>query len=131
MNFPVTAVYALALIPIFFVLWIRVASQRVAANVSIGDAGNAILHENIRQHGNFIEWVPLVLILMIIAEGNGADALYLHISGVLLVVGRLAHPFGLKAEKAIHPMRIIGNSTNLLATLNLMICLIMTSFFNG
>ncbi len=33
----------------------------------------------------------------------------------LLVIGRLAHPFGLKADNAGHPLRYVGNGTNMLA----------------
>lgn len=60
-------------------------------------------------------------------ESLGADAIYVHITGALLVLGRLAHPFGLKAEKATHVLRIIGNSANILATLNVMVCLAVRS----
>ncbi|MCS6759577.1 MAG: MAPEG family protein [Candidatus Devosia euplotis] len=59
--------------------------------------------QKIRQHGNFIEWVPLTLVLMILAEAQGIDALWLHAAGVLLLIGRLAHPFGLKIDNAAHP----------------------------
>ena len=51
----------------------------------------------------------------------------MHITGALLVLGRLAHPFGLKAEKATHVLRIVGNSANILATLNVMVCLAVRS----
>jgi hypothetical protein len=64
-----------------------------------------------------------MLILMILAEGMGAPAMYLHISGGLLLIGRIAHPFGLKADNAGHPLRYAGNGTNILASLNTMICL--------
>ena len=64
-----------------------------------------------------------MLILMILAEGMGAPALYLHISGGLLVIGRIAHPFGLKVENAGHPLRYVGNGTNILAALNAMVCI--------
>ena len=109
--------------------WFQIALARTrgALKVSIGHADNTQLHERVRCHGNFVEWVPMVLILMIIAESLGADAIYVHITGALLVLGRLAHPFGLKAEKATHVLRIVGNSANILATLNVMICLAVRS----
>lgn len=94
MLFQVTALYALPLAILFLVLWFRVTTTRSNLKVSIGDAGDTGLHEKIRQHGNFVEWVPIVLILMIIAEGNKADAIWLHVSGALLLIGRLVHPFG-------------------------------------
>lgn len=123
MSFAVTPLYALPLAAIFLVLWFRVSSMRGALNLSFGDNGNILLLQRIRQHGNFVEWVSMVLILMILAEGMGAPALYLHISGALLLIGRIAHPFGLKPDTAAHPLRYLGNGSNILATVNLMVCL--------
>lgn len=123
MTFAVTPLYALPLAVIFLILWFRVSSVRGALNLSFGDGGNVLLLQRIRQHGNFVEWTCFVLILMILAEGMGAPALYLHISGALLLIGRIAHPFGLKTDTAAHPLRYVGNGTNILATLNLMVCL--------
>ena len=124
MTFSVTPLYALPLALIFLILWVRISAIRAKEKISFGDGGNVELLRRVRQHGNFVEWTPFVLILMILAEGMGAPALYLHISGALLLIGRIAHPFGLGAiDNAAHPMRYLGNSTNILATLNLMVCL--------
>jgi uncharacterized protein len=124
MIFTVTPLYALPLALIYLVLWVRISAIRAGTKISFGDGGNVELLRRIRQHGNFVEWTSFVLILMILAEGMGAPALYLHIGGALLLIGRIAHPFGLQAvDNAAHPMRYIGNSTNILATLNLMICI--------
>jgi uncharacterized membrane protein YecN with MAPEG domain len=127
MTFQTTAQYALPLALLGLVLWFRVTMMRANLKVSIGDADNLDLHERIRQHGNFIEWVPMVLLLMVIAEGNGAGALWLHISGALLLAGRVIHPFGLKHGNSAHPLRIVGNTASLIATLNVMVCLFVTS----
>ncbi len=123
MMFVVTPMYALALAVIFLILWFRVTSMRGALGLSFGDGGNEVLLQRVRQHGNFIEWTTFVLILMILAEGMGAPAIYLHISGALLLIGRIAHPFGLKIGNAAHPLRYVGNGTNILSTLNIMVCL--------
>ncbi len=123
MTFAVTPLYALPLALILLILWMRVSSVRSATGISFGDGGNQMLLQRVRQHGNFIEWVPFVLILMMLAEGMGAPAMYLHISGVLLVIGRIAHPFGLVPGNAGHPLRYVGNGTNILAMLNACVCL--------
>lgn len=123
MTFTVTPLYALPLAVIYLILWFRVSGMRGALNLSFGDGGNPALLQRIRQHGNFVEWTCFVLILMILAEGMGAAAIYLHISGALLLIGRIAHPFGLKADTAAHPLRYVGNGTNLLALLTIMVCL--------
>ena len=121
--FEVTPIYALAVGIIYLILWIRVTAFRASKNVSIGDGADRELLLRIRQHGNCAEWSSFILILMILAEGMGAPAIYLHISGALRVIGRMAHPFGLKADTASHPLRYVGNGTNILAALNALICL--------
>lgn len=123
MTFVVTPLYALPLAALFLILWFRVTTMRAALKQSFGDGGNILLLQRVRQHGNFVEWTCFVLILMILAEGMGAPAVYLHVSGALLLIGRIAHPFGLKIDNAGHPMRYVGNSTNILATLNAMVCI--------
>ncbi|MCZ4270099.1 MAPEG family protein [Tritonibacter mobilis] len=123
MVFSVTPIYALTVAVIWLTLWFRVTALRNAMGQSIGDGSDPQLLLRIRQHGNCADWAAFVLILMILAEGMGAPALYLHISGGLLVIGRIAHPFGLKVENAGHPLRYVGNGTNILAALNAMACL--------
>lgn len=123
MVFSVTPIYALTVAVIWLTLWFRVTALHSAMGQSIGDGSDPQLLLRIRQHGNCADWAAFVLILMILAEGMGAPALYLHISGGLLVIGRIAHPFGLKVENAGHPLRYVGNGTNILAALNAMACL--------
>lgn len=123
MVFSVTPLYALPIAAIYLILWFRVTSLRAKDGVSIGDANNPALLQRIRQHGNCYEWAMFVLILMILAEGMNAPDIYLHVSGALLLIGRIAHPFGLKIDNAGHPLRYVGNGTNILAALNAMICL--------
>lgn len=122
MTFETTALYAVPLGAIYLGLWMDIARTRGAMKVSIGDAGDTTLLLRIRRHGNFVEWVPMVLIMMMLGEGLGAPALYLHVSGALLLLGRLVHPFWLKADNAAHLLRYLGNSSNILALLNAMVC---------
>ena len=123
LEFTITPLYALPAAAIYLVLWFRVSAVRSATGVSFGDGGNPALLHRMRQHGNCAEWTTIILILMILAEGMGTPALWLHISGALLLVGRVAHPFGLVPDNAGHPLRYVGNGTNILATLNAMVCL--------
>lgn len=115
MTFPTTSLYALPLILIFLILFFRVSARRTDLKASIGDAGDTVLHERIRQHGNFIEWVPFGLILLALAEASGSNSIALHCAGGLLVLGRILHPLGLTAGNPAHPLRIAGNSLNLLS----------------
>jgi uncharacterized protein len=122
-TFPITALYALPLAVIFLILFMSVSMARSKLNQSIGDGGHVDLHERIRKHGNFVEWVPMVMILMALAEANGTGAIWLHVAGALLTLGRVLHPFGLKANVATHPLRIAGNMGGILATVILVIML--------
>jgi uncharacterized membrane protein YecN with MAPEG domain len=49
------------------------------------------LYRAVRAHGNLIEYAPLFLILMLIAELNGLSSFYLHISGSIFTAGRFMH----------------------------------------
>ncbi len=128
MIFTVTPLYALPLAAIYLILWFRVSAVRGATGISFGDGGNAELLQRVRQHGNFAEWTSIILILMILAEGMQAPAIYLHVSGALLLIGRIAHPFGLLPNNAAHPLRYVGNGTNILSLLNVMVCLAANIF---
>lgn len=123
MIFSITPLYALPVAALYLVLWFRVSSVRAATGISFGDGGNTVLLQRIRQHGNCAEWISFVLILMMLAEGMGTPAVWLHISGGLLLLGRMAHPFGLTIGNAGHPLRYVGNGTNILAALNAMVCI--------
>jgi uncharacterized protein len=125
-NFPVTSLYAIPLAVIYFILLMQVIMARSSLAVSIGDAGNQDLHERIRRHGNFVEWVPFILILLLLAEARGTGAIWLHAAGALLTIGRILHPFGLKAAVPTHPLRIAGNSGAMLATIILTVCLALS-----
>jgi uncharacterized membrane protein YecN with MAPEG domain len=51
-----------------------------------------ILERNVRAHGNFIEYVPLFLILLMLSEGNGSlDDYWLKIFTIIFGVGRFNH----------------------------------------
>lgn len=124
MLLPITTTFALPLIAIWAALWMGVSSARGPLNTSIGDGGNLTLLLKIRRHGNFIEWVPFTMILMVLAEAQGTGATWLYAAGGLLLLGRCAHPFGLKIDNAGHPLRYLGNGPNFIAVLILFVALL-------
>jgi uncharacterized protein len=48
----------------YFFLTMRVARRRGQMRIPLGSGGDAELERRIRAHGNFIEYVPLALILL-------------------------------------------------------------------
>ena len=109
MHAPITALYAGLLGLLMLILAFRVVAVRRATSIGLGDGGNALLFSRIRIHGNAAEYVPLALVLMLLLEINGASAGWLHVLGIALVIGRLAHAQGLTLSSGVSPGRLIGN----------------------
>jgi uncharacterized membrane protein YecN with MAPEG domain len=104
----ITPIYA-ALFALFYIfLSLRVAAMRRATRVSLGDGGNAELTRRTRVHGNFIEYVPLTLILMALAEMQGQPGWIVHLIGGSLALGRLAHAYAISLEPQILKLRVLG-----------------------
>lgn len=76
MGFETTAIYALPLGVMYLGLWMDISRTRAALKVSIGDGGDKTLLLRVRRHGNFIDWVSIIMIMMILAESLGAPAVY-------------------------------------------------------
>jgi uncharacterized membrane protein YecN with MAPEG domain len=49
----------------------------------------------IRAHGNFTEYVPFALFLMLLIELNGAPRMFMHAIGLTLLAGRFLHAYGI------------------------------------
>ena len=109
MHAPITAFYAGLLGILMLILAFRVVAVRRATSIGLGDGGDALLFSRIRIHGNATEYVPLALFLMLILELNGGSARWLHVLGVALLVGRLAHAQGLSQSTGTSAGRFIGN----------------------
>jgi len=109
MHAPITALYAGLLGVLVLILAFRVVAVRRTTAIGLGDGGNALLLSRIRIHANAAEYVPLALVLMLILELNGASPRLLHVLGIALVVGRLAHAQGLSQSAGTSAGRLVGN----------------------
>lgn len=94
----VTALYTGLLALVLLVLSIRVISVRRRLRIGIGDEGNEELARRIRAHGNFTEYVPIALLLILAGELAAAPDWMLHALGATLVVGRVVHAWSLPAH---------------------------------
>jgi uncharacterized membrane protein YecN with MAPEG domain len=98
MVFPVvTAAAAAVLGLIFAALSAWVMAGRLSMGVLHGDGGKQVLNRRARAHGNFIEYVPLILLLAALLESGGSSRTLIEVLLVVLVVARLMHPFGMLA----------------------------------
>jgi uncharacterized protein len=107
MLLAVTPIYAAILAVIYLALSTRVIMGRDANQLAFGEGGLADMTGRVRAHGNFAEYVPFALLLMLVAEIGGTSALWLHLMGLLLVIGRLAHAYALTGGGAL-AFRIAG-----------------------
>ncbi len=117
MTFEVTGLYAVVLGLMMIVLQILAIAARAKHEVLFGDAGQMRIILPIRRHGNFVEHVPMALILMVLAEAQRLPEPWLHGAGLLLVASRAIHPFGLAETKEAVPLRVAGTVGTWIATL--------------
>ena len=111
-HFPIiTSLYASLLALFFILLSLRVIALRgnplFAVLKRAGDDKRS-LERAIRGHGNFAEYTPIMLVLMLIAEQSDASAILLHIRVTMFLVGRLAHGFCFGFLAHSMPVRIGG-----------------------
>jgi uncharacterized protein len=105
---PITSLYAAITAVLVIGLMLNVSMHRARTGISINHGEDQRLALAIRQHGNAVENAALALLLLLLCEAQAMPALWLHILGVLFVVSRLAHVFGLHAVKPLTPLRLFG-----------------------
>lgn len=95
MLLPATAIYGSlnALLNIF--LASRVSGHRVQHKIAVGTGDNKALEIAARVHGNNAEFVPLAILLLLIAELMQLNSVVLHSVGGSLFVARLLHAYGM------------------------------------
>ncbi len=113
----ISALYAALLGVVFIGFSAYVSSVRAKTGVSTGHEGNVDMVVAMRRHGNMAEYLPVVLLLMLFAELMGTDAKYLHAAGLIMILGRFVHPFGISADGGNFAARIGGQSATYLAML--------------
>jgi uncharacterized membrane protein YecN with MAPEG domain len=124
----ITTPYAAALGLLSILLSLRVVLGRGRHEVSLGDGGYDDLIVAQRAHGNFVEYVPLALLLIALNEFSGQPAWVIHALGAGLLVSRVLHPLGLATSFSIRPARAGGYALTLVVTLVASVLLLWTSF---
>jgi len=108
MSFVITSFYAAVLALMFVGLAALVIRQRFKLRVGLGDDNQPELLKAIRIHGNFAEYVPLLLVLLALLEAQGAALWQLHLVGGLTLAGRLLHLSGLLKSSGTSLPRLFG-----------------------
>ena len=103
-----TAPYFTALGLIAVMNSIRIVRLRRRHKISLGDGGNVLLLHATRAFGNFMEYAPFGLVLLVGLEFVQAPILFLHVCGGTLLIGRIAHSSAFMKEKISMNARIAG-----------------------
>jgi uncharacterized protein len=101
-------------------LWLgaRVSQLRIRDKISIGDGGNPAVAARMRAHANFAEYAPLFLILLGLVELARGSETWLWAVGILFILGRLMHPFGMD-RPAPNVLRMGGTTITFLSLVGL------------
>jgi uncharacterized membrane protein YecN with MAPEG domain len=106
----ITPIYAGLLALLLVWLSVNVIRQRLKARISVGDGGDKDLVKTMRAQANCAEYAPMGLILLGLAELQGAPGWALHMLGLTLLVGRLMHAYGFSRTPQIVSLRKTGMS---------------------
>ncbi len=95
-SIEITLLYSCLLAIFLIILSMRVIHLRGSPFTGfLRKKGEAVSQETlnraVRGHGNLIEYAPLFLILMLVAELNHLSSAWLHFAGAAFLVGRFMH----------------------------------------
>lgn len=110
LNTPVSAaaLYVALFILGNIILQVRVIRQRTAKRIGVGHGNDRDLEQAMRVHGNYAENVPFGLAALVLLALGGASVWPVHLVGVLLVAGRIAHAVGLGGSIGTSAGRVGG-----------------------
>jgi len=105
---PITALWAAILGLLSLALAARVVRARITEKVGFGDGASIVMQQRIRVHANFVEYVPLALVLLLLLELNTSSPVMLNALGASLALARGLHAFGLSTSTGTTPGRFVG-----------------------
>lgn len=113
----ITALYAGLLGILYLSLAALVVANRRRARVGLGTGSDTALERAVRVHGNFAEYAPLFLVLLLVAELSGGTALLLHAAGAAFFLARIGHALGLTQSSGTSRGRFFGTLVSWIAIL--------------
>ncbi|MEO0398350.1 MAG: MAPEG family protein [Pseudomonadota bacterium] len=115
----ITGLYAGIAAIMLVYLSFRVVGARRRNKVSLGDGGVPELERAMRVQANFVEYTPLLLLLLAIIEMNGLAAAGVHGLGAGVIAARVIHFIGFSSESAPFQFRVGGAALTFLLLLGL------------
>jgi uncharacterized membrane protein YecN with MAPEG domain len=108
LQLPITAMTAAILAVVYVALAVLIIRLRFRLQVGLGDGGQPMLQRAIRMHGNFAEYVPFMLLLLLLCEVQQVGTHWLYVLAGLTVFGRLSHALGLWLRSGTSLPRFLG-----------------------
>ncbi len=108
MTLTVTPIYAVLLTAFMLILSARVIMERRGNKFAYGNNDSNRVEAKIRAQANWAEYTPIALLLMLMAEIQGISAGWLHLTGMILLVGRVAHGYGMSFDPKNFRFRVYG-----------------------
>lgn len=127
----ITSFYLGCLSLLYLGLSLNVVRNRWKFRQSLGSGSEAQMEKAIRMHGNFSEYVPLIMLMMALLEYNKGSETLLHAFGIILLVGRLIHAYGIAIKKVPNPYRVVGTVMTFTCMIGASIRLITMALENG
>ena len=90
----VTLLFAALHMLLLLALLVPISRHRHRHRISMGDGGDPVLLRKIRVHANFIEYVPLALLMLALLELGGLWQPLLWLVGGALLLARVMHAVG-------------------------------------
>jgi uncharacterized protein len=123
--------YAAILVLIFVILSVRVVQMRASAKIGIGTGNDPAMERRIRVHGNFAEYVPLALLLLVFMEMQQHSRHLIHILCIALIAARVLHAIGVTPVDENFPMRVVSVITTFAVLAIAAIALLMNALRAG
>lgn len=95
------------------------------AGVAIGLGDDRGLLRASRAQGNFVEYAPIILVMMLLLELGGAAPWLLHGLGSMILAGRIAHGLGISREPENLRLRQIGMGLTFTALIGAAVALLL------
>jgi len=120
----ITALYASLLVALIVFLTARVIIYRRQNKISLGDGEDETMRRRIRAHSNCVEYTPLAILMIGIAESLAVSPILLHLIGILFLTGRIIHAYGVGGPAMNMKWRTIG----MIMTLNSLVISVLVNF---
>ena len=124
---PVSFLYAGLLGLLLIALSIRVVLARRRYKVRLGPGTDDGMQQAVRVQANFTEYVPFAVLLLVFSEISGLPSAIVHGAGVLLLVSRVMHAWGLSQSPGRTFGRFYGTAGTWITILGLSLWLLYTT----